>query len=258
MRKNALLTLCVSSLLISTNTAFADNYSDVNTQQVMAPADNAMFDLLARVEQLQAEVQQLRGMVEEQSQTIADLERKQKNMYADLDGRVQSLVMPAPAQPQVAQPVTVAPTVQPSPTPPVASAAVPAASVQNAAQGTEKERYQQAYDSLRNGHNAQAVKMFETLLVDYPAGEYADNAQYWLAEAYKVNREIDKSRAAFTKVVVQYPNSAKVPDALLKLGYIEADMQNAVKAREYLLRVTNNYPNSPAAHLAAKKLAQMP
>jgi TolA-binding protein len=59
-------------------------------------------------------------------------------------------------------------------------------------------------------------------------------------------------------VVVQYPNSAKVPDALLKLGYIEADMQNSVKAREYLLRVTNNYPNSPAAHLAAKKLAQMP
>ena len=261
MRKNALLTLCVSGLLISTNALSANNYSDVNTQQMPAQADNAMFDLLARVEQLQAEVQQLRGMVEEQSQTITELERKQKNMYADLDGRVQSLATPAPAQPQVvpAQPGAVAPTVQ-TPAAPAVSAPVPnvAAPVQNAAQGTERERYQQAYDSLRNGHNAQSVKMFETLLVDYPAGEYADNAQYWLAEAYKVNREIDKSRAAFNKVVVQYPNSAKVPDALLKLGYIEADMQNSVKAREYLLRVTNSYPNSPAAHLAAKKLAQMP
>lgn len=262
MRKNALLTLCVSGLLISTNALSANNYSDVNQQQMPAQADNAMFDLLARVEQLQAEVQQLRGMVEEQSQTIADLERKQKNMYADLDGRVQSLATPAPAQPQAApaQPVaTGTPAVQApvtsSVSAPVTNVAAPA---QNAVQGSEKERYQQAYDSLRNGHNAQAVKMFETLLVDYPAGEYADNAQYWLAEAYKVNREIDKSRAAFNKVIVQYPNSAKVPDALLKLGYIEADMQNSVKAREYLLRVTNNYPNSPAAHLAAKKLAQMP
>ncbi len=262
MRKNALLTLCVSGLLISTNALSANNYSDVNQQQMPAQADNAMFDLLARVEQLQAEVQQLRGMVEEQSQTIADLERKQKNMYADLDGRVQSLATPAPAQPQAApaQPVaTGTPAVQ-APATPVVSAPVTnvAAPAQNPAQGTERESYQQAYDSLRNGHNAQAVKMFETLLVDYPAGEYADNAQYWLAEAYKVNREIDKSRAAFNKVIVQYPNSSKVPDALLKLGYIEADMQNSVKAREYLLRVTNNYPNSPAAHLAAKKLAQMP
>jgi tol-pal system protein YbgF len=258
MRKNALLTLCVSGLLISTNALSANNYSDVNAQQMPAQVDNAMFDLLARVEQLQAEVQQLRGMVEEQSQTIADLERKQKNMYADLDGRVQSLATPAPAQPAVSvapsAPATQAP-VAPTAPPISVPTAVPA---QNAALGTEKDRYQQAYDNLRNGHNAQAVKMFETLLVDYPAGEYADNAQYWLAEAYKVNREIDKSRAAFTKVVVQYPNSAKVPDALLKLGYIEADMQNSVKAREYLLRVTNNYPNSPAAHLAAKKLAQMP
>ncbi len=263
MRKNALLTLCVSGLLISTNALSANNYSDVNPQQMPAQVDNAMFDLLARVEQLQTEVQQLRGMVEEQSQTIADLERKQKNMYADLDGRVQSLATSAPAQPQVvsAQPaVSVAPSVTQAPVAPTAPpTAVPTAVPgQNAALGTEKDRYQQAYDNLRNGHNAQAVKMFETLLVDYPAGEYADNAQYWLAEAYKVNREIDKSRAAFTKVVVQYPNSAKVPDALLKLGYIEADMQNSVKAREYLLRVTNNYPNSPAAHLAAKKLAQMP
>lgn len=262
MRKNALLTLCVSGLLISTNALSANNYSDVNQQQMPAQSENAMFDLLARVEQLQAEVQQLRGMVEEQSQTIADLERKQKNMYADLDGRVQSLATPAPAQPQAApaQPVAAgAPAVQ-APVTSVVSAPVTnvAASAQNAVQGSEKERYQQAYDSLRNGHNAQAVKMFETLLVDYPAGEYADNAQYWLAEAYKVNREIDKSRAAFNKVIVQYPNSSKVPDALLKLGYIEADMQNSAKAREYLLRVTNNYPNSPAAHLAAKKLAQMP
>lgn len=263
MRKNALLILCVSGILISTNALSANNYSDVNAQQMPAQSENAMFDLLARVEQLQAEVQQLRGMVEEQSQTIADLEKKQKNMYADLDGRVQSLATPAPAQPQVVsgQPAVAVPvpSVQ-APTSPAVSAPVAnvTAPVQNAVQGTERERYQQAYDSLRNGHNAQAVKMFETLLVDYPAGEYADNAQYWLAEAYKVNREIDKSRAAFTKVLVQYPNSAKVPDALLKLGYIEADIQNSVKAREYLLRVTNNYPNSPAAHLAAKKLAQMP
>ena len=100
--------------------------------------------------------------------------------------------------------------------------------------------------------------MFEALLADFPAGEFADSAQYWLGEAYKINREFDKARAAFSKVVSHYPNSSKVPDALLKLGYIEFDQQNIAKARDYLTRVTTSYPGSTAAHLASKKLAQMP
>ena len=250
-----------------------------------APADNALYEVLSRIEQLQSEVQQLRGVVEEQSQTIADLERKQNNMYTDLDGRVQALTpstgqqAPAPtqppqaaagvaqAQPPAVAPAVVAPVAQPAAQPsavvvpaPVnaqtAEEAKPATTVSG--KGNEKERYQLAYETLRNGHNEQSIKMFESLLSDFPAGEFADNAQYWLGEAYKINREIDKARSAFGKVVSQYPNSSKVPDALLKIGFIEFDQQNIAKARDYLTRVTTSYPDTTAAHLAAKKLAQMP
>ena len=100
--------------------------------------------------------------------------------------------------------------------------------------------------------------MFESLQVDHPKGELSDNTQYWLGEAYKINRENDKARAAFNKVVSQYPNSSKVPDALLKLGYIEFDQQNLAKARDYFSRIITSYPETTAAHLASKKLAQMP
>ena len=236
-------------------------------------SDNAIFEVLGRLEQLQLEVQQLRGMVEEQSQTITDLQRKQTNMYSDLDERIQVLTAPnqqptaaATAQTPPAAAVAsapVAPVVEPpsQAAAPVVVESKPAeATPVNAAQqqASEKERYQQAYDTLRNGRNAQAIQMFEALQADFPAGELSDNTQYWLGEAYKINREIDKARAAFTKVSTQYPQSAKVPDALLKLGYIEFEQQNLVKARDYLTRVTTSYPSSTAAHLAAKKLAQMP
>lgn len=291
MRYRSLVTLSACLGLVAqagaqpaNNSAYpgAANYAP----QAVAPADNAIYEVLGRLEQLQSEVQQLRGMVEEQSQTIADLERKQSNMYSDLDGRVQALsstgtqsqaAVTAAQAPQAgnvgtpAQPAAVAPAAQPAavqqaapvqvavPAPtPAPEVKQPAAVAPQAAQGNEKERYQQAYDTLRNGHNAQAEKMFESLLAEYPAGEFADNAQYWLAEAYKINREFDKARAAFGKVVSQYPNSSKVPDALLKLGYIEFDQQNTAKARDYLTRVTTSYPGSTAAHLASKKLAQMP
>lgn len=256
-------------------------------QQAAAPSDNAIFEVLGRLEQLQSEVQQLRGMVEEQSQTIADLQRKQSNMYSDLDDRMQALtagaqgaqaqpaaapaaqaasgetaaVVPAaaatPAQPAAAAPAALVASPTPAPqTPATVAENKPAAAT--ATSGNEKDRYQAAYDTLRNGHNAQAIKMFQDLLKDFPAGEFADNSQYWLAEAYKINREFDAARAAFNKVVSQYPNSSKVPDALLKLGYIEFDTQNIAKARDYLTRVTTSYPDTTAAHLAAKKLAQMP
>jgi tol-pal system protein YbgF len=206
-------------------------------------------------------------------------------MYSDLDDRIQLLSAPsqpagaaptadasqqqaatpatgtavptasATPAPAAAQAVTVAP---PSVAPEPSAAEVKPAEAPVQAKAGEKERYQAAYESLRNGHNAQAIQMFEALQADYPAGEFSDNAQYWLGEAYKINRDYDKARAAFNKVVNQYPNSSKVPDALLKLGYIEFDQQNLAKARDYFTRVTASYPETTAAHLASKKLAQMP
>ncbi|AMK77624.1 MULTISPECIES: tol-pal system protein YbgF [Methylomonas] len=283
MSKRALLILSLGFGLSAEAAAAPSGagYPAANAYAQPAATDNAIFEVLGRLEQLQSEVQQLRGMVEEQSQTIADLQRKQSNMYSDLDDRMQALTAggqtpqsqsPAPAPADTAatgqaavtaaQPSAPAAPVAPTPAPVATATPAPVAPVADnkpaAAQGNEKERYQSAYDTLRNGHNAQAIKMFQDLLKDFPAGEFADNSQYWLAEAYKINREFDAARAAFNKVVSQYPNSSKVPDALLKLGYIEFDLQNTAKARDYLTRVTTSYPGTTAAHLAEKKLAQMP
>lgn len=281
MKKTALLIWCVGfGLFTEAGVALAYNSGNQGDAGYGAPtahaSDNAIFEVLGRLEQLQLEVQQLRGMVEEQAQTIADLERKQGNMYSDLDERIQVLNAPnqatqgqsnqtpqtgsEAAQPAVAEaPVAAAPVVNPpaQPAVPVVEPK-PVEQAPVAVQASEKERYQQAYDTLRNGRNAQAIQLFEALQADYPAGEFSDNTQYWLGEVYKINRDFDKARAAFSKVVSQYPQSAKVPDALLKLGYIEFDQQNLAKARDYLTRVTTSYPSSTAAHLAAKKLAQMP
>ncbi len=224
-----------------------------------APSNSALYEVLGRLEQLQQEVQQLRGVVEEQAQVIEDLKSRQSNIYSDLDQRIQSLTMGTPSvgtelnsssgQGNVQKAIE-APQ-QYVQQPPVTAA--PGAAVA----ASEKQLYQDAYETLRNGHNTQAIAAFKDLLNQFPAGEYADNAQYWLGEAYKVNQDTDSARAAFTQVVELYPNSPKVPDALLKLGYIEFDQKNIAKARDYLTQVTVNYPGTTAAHLAAKKLMQM-
>lgn len=239
-----------------------------------------LYELMGRLEQLQAEVQQLTGKVEEQTYLITEMKKRQSTMYADFDERVQVLEkkLESTAQPAAGEAGDQAANQEKSET---ATAAEPAAAVEAnktegdkavapatpaavdkpaepklaaAAAGDSKEPYQHAYDALRNGHTSQAITEFKDLLSKNPKGEYAGNAQYWLGEAYRVNQDVDSARKAFSAVVDNYPASAKVPDALLKLGYIEIEQKNPAKARDYLTKVTVAYPNSTAAHLAAKKL----
>ncbi|UOA10303.1 tol-pal system protein YbgF [Methylobacter sp. S3L5C] len=250
-----------------------------------APSTNALYELMGRLEQMQAEVQRLTGKVDEQAYRIEELKKHQSTMYSDFDERLQGIEnkgngvdQPAaegtpeavgagdteakPSDSSAAEPV---PATEPVPANKPASASAPAAENQAPqpksdgvqVSGPEKQEYYQAYDELRNGHTDQSIAQFNSYLSKYPSGLYANNAQYWLGEAYRVKQDNDAARKAFNGVIEKYPNGAKVPDALLKLGYLEIELKNSAKAREYLTRVTTDYPKSPAALLAAKKLLKL-
>ena len=247
------------------------------------------YEMMKRIEQMQAEVQQLTGKVEEQAFQIDELKKQQKTMYTDFDDRIQSIenksgagqpsaVVPgdpsAPADSGAGGAVSPAPAatgdpadaVQPQDIPSEAAAPAPSPSTSAApAQQSpdvasaqvpeaEKQEYQQGYDDLRNGRTDQAISKFNAFIASHPGSAYASNAQYWLGEAYRVNQDNASARKAFNSVIETYPNSAKVSDALLKLGYIEMEEKNPAKAREYLTRVTKEFANSRAAGLAQKKL----
>ena len=239
-----------------------------------------LYELMGRLEQMQSEVQQLTGKIDEQANRIDGLKKHQSTMYSDLDERLQNIENKAngvTANPnEVAkpssiinakevQPTTAAPVVVPTNSAQKANPIEKAAANQGSkpqietpqSQGSDKQGYFMAYDELRSGHTAQSIEQFKAYLNQYPTGEYANNAQYWLGEAYRVNQDNASARKAFNDVLEKYPNSAKVPDAILKLGYIEVDQKNTVKATEYLNRVISDYPKSPAAVLASKKLLKL-
>ncbi len=241
-----------------------------------SPSTNTLYELMRRLEQLQAEVQQLTGKVDEQAYRIDELKKHQSTLYSDFDERLQGIENKANGtdQPVAESPTETGgtsdaaakesessvPAVEPVPAPvdkPVDNQAPQPKSDTAQVSGAEKQEYQQAYNELRNGHTDQSIEQFNVYLSKYPTGFYANNAQYWLGEAYRVKQDNDAARKAFNDVIEKYPNGAKVPDALLKLGYIEIDQKNQAKAREYLTRVTTDYPRSPAALLASKKLLKL-
>jgi tol-pal system protein YbgF len=226
-----------------------------------------LIDMLTQLQQLQREVQQLRGEVEVQGHRLEELQQRQRDIYLDIDRRLQQ----GGGQPEAAP---VFPTPRPvgpggrdgvgSPTPP--GAATPftppmgvASPVRQAASASPEEQaaYEQALNILREGRYADAAQAYRQFLATYPNGRYADNAQYWLAETQYVARQYPQGLEEFTKVVDRYPDSPKVPDALLKLGYIQYEMGNWAEARKHLDAVMQRFPDSTAARLANERLQRM-
>ncbi len=270
MNKSLLLMVCACSSVYAETRVLppvVDNsiYPAGASYGSAAPSANAMYEVLGRLEQLQEEVQQLRGVVEEQSQTIVNLKKRQGNIYSDLDLRLQELSgvkvstkrdssdTDSAVQPVVALVENTDSAQQQG----NETAENTDAALVKPVVVTDKARYQAAYELLRNGHNSRAIAEFKALLAASPKGEFADNSQYWLGEAYKVNQNLEAAKKAFLKVVMEYVDSPKVPDALLKLGYLEFEQKNIAKARDYLTQITVAHPDTTAAHLATKKLLQI-
>jgi tol-pal system protein YbgF len=230
----------------------------------------ARYEILGRLEQLQAEMQQLRGIVEEQDFTIIELKKRIKNIYLDVDQRLQDIENSGENDIESGGGDGITPKTsnefeQSDPAIPDnqktsrQSFFAPRKQLvsQKQPNKNEKQDYQTAYDGLVNGHTSQAIKLFNTFLNDFPHGKYSANAQYWLGEAYSIKQDFNSARKAFNQVIAVYQGNPKVADAMLKLGYLEDKAKNPVKAREWLTTVTMKYPGTTAAHLAAKKIKQL-
>ena len=72
-----------------------------------------------------------------------------------------------------------------------------------------------------------------------------------------MNRSFSEAQSAFQKVVDKYPQSRKIPDALLKIGYCRYEMKLWDPAKAVLQQVVSQYPDAPAAKLAKERLDKM-
>lgn len=178
------------------------------------------------VASLEERFRELRGKIEQlEYETRESLERQQ-SLFIDLDRRLQALEKGG------------------------ASAAPRAAS-----DNTDQKAYLAAFQQLKNGEYQASVASFENFLQKHAGSPYAANAQYWIGEAYYVQRNFDAAWKAFAGVLSQYPESSKAADALLKQAMVRQEQGKAAEARELFTQVTRRFPDSSAATLAKERLA---
>ena len=114
--------------------------------------------------------------------------------------------------------------------------------------------YRAAVELVRTGKYEAGVAALRAFLARNPHHDYADNAQYWIGEAFYAQKNFNQALAEFRATIEAYPRGNKVPDAMLKLGYCYQAMGDAEKARAMLEQVVATYPRSEPAALASKRL----
>lgn len=120
--------------------------------------------------------------------------------------------------------------------------------------GDAANDYRLAVELVKGGDQDKAVAALRAFIGKYPRHDFADNAQYWLGEAFYASKQYPQALTEFRAVIETYPRGNKVPDALLKVGYCYQSLGQTEKAKAVLEQVVNLYPKTEPAALASKRL----
>jgi tol-pal system protein YbgF len=117
-------------------------------------------------------------------------------------------------------------------------------------EGSPTEVYLQAFGDYASGRYQAAISGFESFLQRFPNNSYASNAQFWLADCYFNQQQYALAKGEFEHVLNNYPNAAKVPDALLKIAIAQLQLENPDEARQTINVLNQRYPKSSATQKA--------
>ncbi len=223
-------------------------------------ANQTLVQLQQQVESLRQELRTLRGQVDEARHEVEGLQKQQRGLYSDLDRRLLLLengIKPgvASTEPLDRQPGVATPDgAEATRTPVAAGTAVTEDQVRAA---DETTIYSDAFAALKAGRYEEAARGFQLYLTKYPTGPRADYATFWLGESMYAQRDFVTSLKLFQRVVGNFPDSRKAPDAMLKVAYCQYELKAFRNARGTLQKVVASFPGTDAARLAEQRLVQM-
>jgi len=200
--------------------------------------NQSLLNLSQSIEATQNDLRAFRGKLDELQNAVNKLQEGQRAGYADLDRRLSALEGGAAPAAGVAGPRTNSLPVVPQ-------------------GGDDRTSYQAAFDLLKDSKYAEAIAAFKQFNANYPNSSMADNAIYWLGEAYYVTKDYPEALRNFRSMVERFPQSRKIPDALLKIGFCNYEMKNWSEAKSALSQVVQQYADTAAARLANQRLAKM-
>ncbi|MDH3320989.1 MAG: tol-pal system protein YbgF [Betaproteobacteria bacterium] len=206
----------------------------MKTLEATAVERRAILDLAGQLDALRTDLAQSRGQIEVLVHQMEVAEKRQKDLYVDIDTRLRRLEQAAEQQA-------------------TAGARPPADAGPS---DEEKRAYESALNQFKVGNYSAAIDLLGQLLAKYPNGKLAPNAQYWIGMGYSGRRDYRNAITALQKVVAQWPLDPKAADAMLSIASAQEAMGDVKSAQATLQDVLAKYPGSTAADQARLRLQQ--
>ena len=220
---------------------------------VSQEAQNATAGMEARLSQIETELRNVTGKLEQQAYDNQQLQQRLDALEQDTRMRLDTLEKqsrnPAPVMPQpmVDTNTVPPPGMQPAPDPQMQtpqttapSEAAPSAGVTDAA-----VLYERGFAEIKANNYDAAELSFAAFMKDYPTHALAPNALYWLGETYYVRKNYDKAARTFAEAYQKFPGGPKGADNLLKLGMSLSAKGEKSNACIALGQLKKEYPNGP-------------
>ncbi|MEW5880819.1 MAG: tol-pal system protein YbgF [Pseudomonadota bacterium] len=189
-------------------------------------ASRAQLEFANTIDALKREIAQLRGQVEQLAHEVATLQKRNRDLYGDLDARLKKL-----------EPTTVI-----------------VDGKQAVVDRSEQAAFDAALAQFRASDFKGAITSLQSFIARYPQSAYAAPAHYWLGNAYFALKDYKAAIAALQVVVERFHDSPRVPEALLTIAASQIELNDKKSARNTLSRIIKDYPDTEAAKLAKERL----
>ena len=240
---------------------------DQRVAELEAQARNrSIIDLFNQVETLKTEFAKLRGQIEVLQNEMENTQKRQRDLYVDLDGRLRK--MEAAIAEQAARAALVPPAVAGAALPPAAGTPPASADPMRAMPPTgvapppapvmdpvaEQRAYDQGLEHFRAGRFGEAVTAFQLFARNFPKSTLLPSAQYWIGNSLYAVRDFRGAIAAQRQLLTQFPDSTKASDALLNIASAQGELGDLQGSRATMQEVIAKYPTSEAGVKAKQRL----
>ncbi len=212
-------------------------------------AGQSSAELFFLVEELRQEIRQLRGQLEESNHRLERLDRQARERYVDLDERLMEMTSRVSELEDGAPRAGCGANLSPEPVDGTRESA-PAPVDYRQPDADEREKYARIQHLIQEERDFDgAIDRIYDFLDEYPEGDLAVNAYYWLGEVYLAQDAHEQAKQAFRIVTSRHETHRKAPDALYKLAVTQDREGDSDAARNTLNRLDQRYSDSEAAAL---------
>ncbi len=123
--------------------------------------------------------------------------------------------------------------------------------------GSVDSNYQRALQLYREGQTEQAIRVLREFVNANPKSDLADNAQFWLGEAYYSRGDYNRAIIELNEVLLKHPQGDQIPGALLALATAFANSGDKIDARLILQKLISDFPKSQEAEIGREQLTAL-